>query len=70
MTVYEIEAKIDRLPPHIIPEINDYLDFLLSKYEQKIVAKSKFNFTWEGGLSKLKKEFTSVELQHKATEWR
>ena len=70
MTVYEIEAKISRLPPHIIPEINDYLDFLLFKYEEKKATEKKFEFNWEGGLSKLKKEFTSVELQHKVSEWR
>lgn len=30
----------------------------------------RFKFDWEGGLSELKEKFTSVELQHKASEWR
>jgi hypothetical protein len=30
----------------------------------------KFKFDWEGGLSDLKEQYTSVELQHKALEWR
>lgn len=38
--------------------------------DAKQIDKSKFSFDWEGGLSKLKDNFTSVELQHKAMEWR
>ncbi len=30
----------------------------------------KFKFDWGGGLSNLKDELTSVELQHKVSEWR
>ena len=32
--------------------------------------KEGFKFNWEGGLSELKNKFSSVELQHKALEWR
>ena len=32
--------------------------------------KKRFRFDWEGGLSKLTGKYTSVELQHKALEWR
>jgi hypothetical protein len=32
--------------------------------------KGKLTFDWEGGLSDLKEKYTSVELQHKAMEWR
>jgi len=39
------------------------------KMSKKPKAK-KFTFNWEGGLSELKEEFTSVELQHKSLEWR
>ncbi|MEN6379618.1 MAG: DUF2281 domain-containing protein [Methanofastidiosum sp.] len=35
---------------------------------QEIKTK-KLTFEWQGGLSELKDEFTSVELQHKALEW-
>ncbi len=70
MKAHEIEAKIDKLPDHIIPELNDFIDFLLAKYGSKEIYKVKFKFNWEGGLSKLKNKFTSVELQHKSLEWR
>ena len=33
-------------------------------------TKKGFRFDWEGGLSDLKEKYTSVELQHKASEWR
>jgi len=29
-----------------------------------------FNFSWEGKLKDIKDKFTSVDLQHKAMEWR
>ncbi|MFQ6072328.1 MAG: DUF2281 domain-containing protein [Methanosarcinales archaeon] len=70
MKAYDIGAKIEKLPDHIIPEINDFIDFLLNKYGSKEIDKSEFKFDWEGGLSKLKNKYTSVELQHKALEWR
>jgi hypothetical protein len=70
MKLHDIEAKIDKLPEHVIPEVNDFLDFLLVKYGDKKSTKRKFKFDWEGGLSGLKNKYTSVELQHKALEWR
>jgi len=30
----------------------------------------EFKFDWEDGLSEIKDKFTSVELQHRASEWR
>lgn len=74
MNVNEISSKIDRLPNHLVPEVLDYIEFLLNKYGSNEIdrneAKNKFQFDWEGGLSKLRDQYTSVELQHKALEWR
>lgn len=74
MNVNEIGIKLRKLPDHLIPEVLDYIEFLLNKYGSKETAKSenenKFKFDWEGGLSKLKDQYTSVELQHKAMDWR
>lgn len=70
MNKSDIEAKIKNLPDSIIPEINDYIEFLLSKYGGNKRDKNKFKFDWEGGLSKLKGKYTSVELQHKSLYWR
>jgi hypothetical protein len=42
---------------------------LLKKYKTT-TKKKKFTLDWTGGLSSLKKDYSSVELQHKAMEWR
>ncbi|MBD3158513.1 MAG: hypothetical protein GF309_06940 [Candidatus Lokiarchaeota archaeon] len=32
--------------------------------------KNKITFSWAGGLSEFRDEFTSLELENKASEWR
>lgn len=59
-----------KLPKDLMKEVLDYIEFLLSKYESKEVVRGKFKFDWDGGLSEIKRKFSSVELQHKALEWR
>ena len=66
----EIESKMQELPPELKRELLDYLDFLMQKYKSSEKKVKKFRFDWEGGLSHLKNEFTSVELAHKSLEWR
>lgn len=73
MYANEINEKISQIPDHLMPEVIDYIDFLLSKYgvkEQKNNHKNKFKFDWEGELSELTDQYSSVELQHKAMDWR
>lgn len=66
----EIEAKVQKLPENLKKEVLDYVEFLLEKYQTKKIKKRKFTFDWEGGLSDIRDEYTSVELQHKTAEWR
>lgn len=66
----EIETKVRKLPENLKKEVLDYIEFLLEKHQGKKIKKKGFKFDWEGGLSDLRDEFTSVELQHKASEWR
>ena len=70
MNKEEINTKIKQLPDHLADEVNDYIDFLISKYGKEKQKKPGFKFDWEGGLSELKDKFSSVDLQHKASEWR
>ena len=65
----EIEKKVRKLPENLKKEVLDYIEFLLEKHRAKKIKK-RFKFDWEGGLSDIRDEFTSVELQHKASEWR
>lgn len=64
-----ITEKIQSLPLFLRREILDYIDFLTKKYkpEDKPI---QFSFNWEGGLKEFKNGFTSVELQHKAKDFR
>lgn len=64
-----IKSKLEELPEDLKKEVLDYIEFLLQKHRKK-VKKEKFRFDWEGGLSELKDRYSSVELQHKAMEWR
>ena len=66
----EIEMKIRELPEDLRREVLDYIEFLLKKYIGKEIRAKGFKFDWEGGLSELREKFASVELQHKALEWR
>ncbi|MCK4860225.1 MAG: DUF2281 domain-containing protein [Candidatus Omnitrophica bacterium] len=66
-----IEVQIGKLPGNLKEEVLDYAEFLLSKYKyQSRRVHKKFKFDWEGALTEIKGEFSSVELQHKASEWR
>jgi hypothetical protein len=69
-----IEEKIDtmfhKLPFHLKKEILDYIEFLSNKYRRDLSPKKKFKFDWEGGLTDNNRKMTSVELQHKAMDWR
>ncbi|WP_461833763.1 DUF2281 domain-containing protein [Desulfothermus sp.] len=70
------ECLIDRikeLPVDLQKEVLDFIEFLLRKRNIKNKDESpnnNFNFDWEGGLSEFAGCYTSVELQHKAMEWR
>jgi len=65
--------RIKELPIDLQNEVLDFIEFLLLKRNIKNkdeIKKDDFNFDWEGGLSELAECYTSVELQHKAMEWR
>ena len=70
MSIKEINKKIKKIPPHLLPEINDYIDFLIEKHSKTKEKKKSFTFNWQGGLSDISKQYTSVDLQHKSNNWR
>lgn len=70
MYAKEIEVKMRELPENLRREVLDYMEFLSRKYKGRIVKAKKFKFDWEDGLSEIREKFASVELQHKALEWR
>lgn len=73
MVEQEIDVMVHNLPLHLKREVLNYVEFLLSKYPKQAktaTLEKKFRFDWEGGLVDIKDKMTSVELQHKAMEWR
>lgn len=63
-----IEERIKELPPELQREVEDFVQFLLEKRLKR--PRGKPNFGWAGALKDLREQYTSVELQHKISEWR
>ena len=65
-----IEMKIQELPEEVKRQVLDFIEFLSNKHRNREISTKDFIFDWEGGLSDIEEQFTSVEFQHKALEWR
>lgn len=63
-----LEKKISILPPELQQEVEDFVEFLIEKKMKRPKGKPKFN--WAGALKEFRDQYTSVELQHKISEWR
>lgn len=63
-----IEEKLKQLPQNLQQEVMDFIEFLTKKRQSS--KKKKPTLNWIGGLKEYRDQFTSVELQRKATEWR
>jgi len=69
MEANNIENRINELPDDLKKEVIDFIDFLIMKKNQGKTTEG-FNFNWEGGLAELKDKYSSVDLQHQASDWR
>lgn len=70
MLVNTIQDNLSKLSPKIQFDIYKYIELLVNQKDNSNNKNRSFSFGWEGGLSELKEEFNSVELQHKAMEMR
>lgn len=61
-----LETKIKQLTPELVDELDNYLNYLLDK--KKVDKKGKLTQNWAGGLKDV--DYSSVELQKKALDWR
>jgi hypothetical protein len=59
---------VQELPPDAQAEVRDFVEFLLFKYSRTHV--NKLRQDWAGVLSDLRSQYTSLELQQKALDWR
>jgi hypothetical protein len=64
----ELEDKIKELPPDLRQEVEDFVQFLMEKRVRK--PRRPLKLDWRGALEDMKDEYTSVELQHKISDWR
>jgi hypothetical protein len=66
-------ADFENLPKNIQRQLVEYAEFLIARSKRNQKSKKtrhNFSFSWENGLSELKDQYTSVELQHKINELR
>jgi len=63
-----IEHLIGELPPDLRQEVRDFAEFLIQKRQQK--AGRKLRQDWAGALSDHRDQYTALELQQRALEWR
>jgi Protein of unknown function (DUF2281) len=61
-----LEETIQELSPHLRNEVHIFVEALLNRSAQPL--KQKLRQDWAGMLSV--NQYTSVELQHLAAEWR
>ena len=63
-----IVEKIRQLPPELQEEVIGFIDSLLIQKSSK--REKKPNLEWIGGLKAYRDQFTALELEKKALDWR
>jgi mRNA-degrading endonuclease RelE of RelBE toxin-antitoxin system len=63
-----VEELIKQLPPDLQKEVEDFARFLLERQARK--RSGKLRQDWAGALREHREQYTSLELQKKALEWR
>ncbi len=63
-----IIEKIRNLPPDLQIEVIHYIDYLHTK--KNIKRKKTPRLNWFGGLNAYRDQYTALELQKKALDWR
>lgn len=61
------EELVRELPTELQEEVRDFVVFLIEKKAKKKHGELKMD--WAGALKDMREEYTSVELQHKASDW-
>lgn len=68
MTLEQVITVVKKLPPELRQEVGDFALFLRQRRPKHRTSTPTFD--WMGALKELREEYTSVELQHEAVEWR
>jgi hypothetical protein len=62
-----IEDRIRELPPNLQEEVIDFIEFLAQRENRK---PGKMRQDWANGLAGYRDQYTSIQLQKKALDWR
>jgi hypothetical protein len=65
--VTKLEQMIKDLPPDLCQEIEDFIENLKERKGSKV--KRQLKLDWAGACKELRDQYTSVELQHKISDW-
>ena len=69
MSVDESLAQlIKKLPPELKREVEDFVQFVMRRHPRR--EGRKLRQDWAGALREYRDQYTSLELQRKALEWR
>ena len=63
-----LEELVKEVPPDLQEEVQDFIEFVLEKRAR--TRGRKLRQDWGGALRDLRDQYTSLELQKKALEWR
>ena len=67
-TMKPLVELLQELPPDAQAEVRDFIEFLLVKRARKPATKLRQD--WAGVLRDVRDQYTSLELQRKALDWR
>jgi mRNA-degrading endonuclease RelE of RelBE toxin-antitoxin system len=68
MVMKNLEERLKKLPPELHQQVIDFVDFLLEKKGRQ--RGKKLRQDWAGALKDYREQYTSLELQKKALDWR
>ncbi|MFO7744519.1 MAG: DUF2281 domain-containing protein [Psychroflexus sp.] len=64
--IKNIENKIHKFSPQLLEEVEDFIDFLISKKQNNRNQEKRLKQDWAGALNEFSNQYSSVELQKKA----
>ncbi|MBM3476416.1 MAG: DUF2281 domain-containing protein [Armatimonadetes bacterium] len=64
-----LDELVQELPPDKQQEVRDFAESLLREHDRPC-QRRRLRLPWAGGLREYRDQYTSLELQKKALEWR
>ena len=68
VTIKPLVELVQELPPDVQAEVRDFVEFLLAKHSRK--SGKKLRQDWAGALRDFRDQYTSLDLQRQALDWR